>query len=127
MITRRVHQTMNNPQPRVHPSSTNRVCIIYPQERQGQCNGVERRRLLMQMVEVLGLPAHLGRKSSGQKMRRNFWPGRKTGFFNVSEARHLQPAAHDEGPEVEADDGAEEGGRRQTELGGRSHDRKTAS
>lgn len=81
----------------------------------------------MQMVEVLGLPAHLGRKRRSKKNRRHFGSGRKASFFNVAKARNPHPAAHDECPEIEADDGAKEGDRRQAELGGGSHGRNATA
>lgn len=99
---------MDDAQASVAPGQANRPLVVDAEKGQRQRNSVESSRLLVQVVVVLSLPADVGREGSkvgGLELRSDV----DLGLGNGRESHLVHPSLHDKRPEVEANDGADEG------------------
>lgn len=111
---------MHDANRRVRPRRADSVLVVHAQDGQGQRDRVESSRLLVQVVVVLGLPAHLGRQLGGHVVGGHFGGCLDAPLLvgQGGQTDRVHPSLHDEGPEVEADDGANEAGGGEAELDG---------
>lgn len=111
---------MHDANRRVRPRRADSVLVIHAQDGQRQRNRVKGRRLLVQVVVVLGLPAHLGRQLGRHVVGGELGRGLDAPLLvgEGGETDRVHPSLHDKGPEVEADDGADEARGGEAELDG---------
>jgi len=102
---------MQNPQGDVCPGQFHVGGLVPPRTRDGEDegDGVELRRLLHQVVVVVGLPAHGGGDLRVDLLHGGGAVARGFEALEGGDAGGEHPDLHGEGPAVEGDDGGEEG------------------